>query len=81
LLISLDHTFGPYLCTLRVLSGRSACPALPEQIPTLVERHLDRSQARQLLFGKTLAGVGSFKEVFLVGELIDAAHDLLVIHW
>jgi len=80
LLVALDNTLGSYRCVIGVLPGRAAGAALPEQIPALVERHLDLSEARQLVVGETRASVGPFQLVLLVGELVDPTHDLVVIH-
>src|SRR5438270_11581899 len=80
LLVSLHDGLGPHLRAIGILTGRATGPALPQEVPALVEGHLERSEACQLVTRQTGVGVRPFQLVLLVGQLADPAHEFLVIH-
>src|SRR5580704_10777140 len=65
----------------RVLAELTASPALAEQVPALVEGLLHRAEPGLLLSGGQLSG-RDLRPEFVLGldQLVDVAHDLLVIH-
>src|SRR6266542_2858489 len=63
-----------------VLAGVTAGATLPEQVPALVELHLDGAQPLGLGHRQPLAHVRLLEVVLLVHQPADAGHDLFVVH-
>jgi K+-sensing histidine kinase KdpD len=53
---------------------------LAQQIPTLIERHLDRSQATEIVVGKPRTEVRLFQLALLVAQLPDQVQYVDIIH-
>ena len=65
----------------RVLPELASCPALPEQVPALVQLDLDASEVGVLDLVGDLAGAQPLPEVvLLLDEALDAGLDVLVAH-
>ena len=80
LAITLDDVFGPGRCLFGVLTRVTPGPALPQEIPALVERDLDGPKAFGLGRGEGLTGMSALQRVFLIGEFADVTHDFLIVH-
>jgi hypothetical protein len=78
--VTLDDTFGADVGLVRIFSRGASGTTLAQEIPTLVERYLDGSEATQVLTVETALGVRALKRVLLVGELADLPHNLKIIH-
>ena len=78
--VTLDRRLAADLGLVGVESGVAPGPALSEQVPTLVEGHLDVLQAALFLAAQALAGVGVLESVFLVDEIADAGEEIGVVH-
>ena len=76
----LDHTFGTDGRFVRILTSSSTSSTLAEQVPTLIEVHLELTQALDLLLGGCPADVGLLKLVLFVDEPADPVDEFVVIH-
>ena len=67
--------------TARVLAELAPGPALPQQVPALIELLLDRPELLLLLVARQLPGGQPGTQVVLgLDQLIDIAEDFLVVH-
>jgi len=80
LLVVLDDFGVPQLRLGGILSGVPAGPALSEEVPALVQLHLELLEAGSVLVGKLRRGVSSLELVLLGDETVDLFHDLAVVH-
>jgi hypothetical protein len=80
LLVPLHHRGRADVGLFGILAGLAAGPALAEEIPGLVEGDLDGPEALLFLGGQSLAYVGLFEAVLLLGQFVDAVHQFLVVH-
>ena len=65
----------------RVLPELAPCPALPEQVPALVQLDLDTGEVGVLDLAGDLAGAQPLPEVvLLLDEALDVGLDVLVAH-
>src|SRR5947209_5590480 len=76
----LEDVFGPGRCLFGVLTRVTPGPALPQEIPALVERDLDGPKTFGFGRGEGLTGMSALQRVFLFGELADVTHDFLIVH-
>ena len=78
--VALDLARGPHLCVRRIAAALSQCPALPEQIPALVELHLDRLQAPVFLGFVDFVMLQLAAQLLLLGdEFVHLKEDVLVV--
>jgi hypothetical protein len=78
--VSLDRPLIPDGGLVRVEPGGSASAALMEEVPALVEGDLQALQAGTLSLADLPAGLLLEELVLLVGQLVDAVDDPLVLH-
>src|SRR5271156_1053167 len=79
--VPLDLTDGPGLRLVRVLPELAAGPALPEQVPALVEGFLGGLQLLALRRGAELTcGKLPAEGVLGLDEIVEVSQDLLVVH-
>ena len=78
--VALDHRLRPHRSLVRILPAGPAGSALPQEVPTLVERDLDLAPSGFLVFGQPLSHVAGLEAVFLLDELPDSPKDLFVFH-
>lgn len=82
LLVALDLADRPWLREVRVSACRKPGPALPQQVPALVQRDLQPCQPIVfLLLGQVALCPPLAQLVFLVHQLVNAIEDLFVTHW
>src|SRR5574341_529619 len=79
LLVALDRARVAEDRLVRVLAVLAAGAPLPEQVPALVELHLDGPQSLRVARGEALADVRLLQMVLLVHQLGDSSHDLPVV--
>src|SRR5581483_130801 len=81
LLIALDHAGVTDVGLLGVFPGVALGPALAEQVPALVEGHLDRFQAGVLGLAQALRAAARLQQPLLLGhQVVDAAEHGVVVH-
>ncbi len=80
MLVALDDLGRPYPAEVRVESCLSAGSTLAEQIPALVEAHLEISQAGRVVLAQSVTGrCGPDEVVFLIDQRADPI-EYVVIH-
>jgi hypothetical protein len=70
LLVILDDLGGTHFGFIRVFTELAECPALPQQVPALVEMHFQLGQMGAVFTGEFTLGV---KLLFFLHQTIDAA--------
>src|SRR6185295_5889666 len=65
---------------LGILSELPPGAPLAQQVPALVERHLNALQLRLVRLGRLALGLAFEQGMFLARQLVDPVRDLLVIH-
>src|SRR5581483_12089572 len=81
LLIALDHAGVADAGLLGIFPGVPLGPALAEQIPALVEGHLDGLQAGVLGLGQAVGAAARLQQPLLLGhQVVDAAEHGVVVH-
>lgn len=80
LLVALDHSFWTHVDGIGILPRVTSSTPLTQQIPTLVERNLDRSAVGEVLFGWSGSGVRSLQRVLVVDQFADPVNDLDLVH-
>lgn len=78
--VTLDDPGAPGTRLVRILSGVAARPALPQEVPTLIELDVDRLQALLLVRRKGSTDMRGLQPVLLVHEPVDAIDHVTVIH-
>ena len=78
--VALDRRLRPDLSTFGVEAGGTARPALPEQVPALVQADRELTQALTVLAGESLANVELFQPVLLGQEPLDLGQHVSVVH-
>jgi hypothetical protein len=79
--VALDRRLRPDLGTFGVEAGGTARPALPEQVPALVQADRELTQALTVLAGESLlANVALFQPVLLGQEPLDLGQHVSVVH-
>ncbi len=78
--VALDLIGRAYLCLIGVLARFAQGPALPQQVPTLVELDLDGAQAAVLLGFIDVVVLHLVAKLLLLGdELIDLGENVMVL--
>src|SRR4051812_48475360 len=78
--VTLDLTGRTHLRLIGILPGLAQSAALPEQVPTLVERNFHRAQALMLLGFVDLVMLHLGAELSLLGdELVDLGENVTVL--
>src|SRR6266542_388548 len=80
LLVALHDRGIAHLGLIGVLACVAPCTALAQQVPALVELHLEGAQPLALQRREALADVSLLQTMLLVDQPVDAGHDLPVIH-
>src|SRR2546425_13374580 len=78
--IALDGLLVPDRRLIRVEPGGAAGPALVQEIPALVEGDLESLQSLPILWTGLATGLFLEQRVFLVGQLVDASDQILIVH-
>ena len=76
----LDDLGAARCCRVGIEPGLAAGAALGEQVPTLVELHLELVEAVALLRGKPGTDVRPFERVLLLHKLVDRVQQLSILH-
>src|SRR5262245_12855241 len=80
LLVVLDDLGGSRRGVVGVESGVAAGTALTQQVPALVQEHLDLGEPFAVGVGRLALGLGGAEAVLLVGELVDRSQRRFVSH-
>jgi hypothetical protein len=79
LLVALDDICGTHSAEARIKSGFAAGPALPQQVPALVETNLEIAQSTLVVLAQGLAGCGFGLEVMLLfDQLVDLCDEVFI---
>src|SRR5712691_8599983 len=78
--VALDRRLRPDVSAFGVEAGGTARPALPEQVPALVQADRELMQALTVLAGESLANVALFQPVLLGQEPLDLGEHVSVVH-
>ena len=78
--VAFDRLLVPDLRLVGVEPRAAQCPPLMEQVPALVERHLQPLEPFALLLARLAEGFTLEQRVLLVGELVDLFDDLGIVH-
>jgi len=78
--VALDRRLRPDVGAFGVEAGGPARPALPEQVPALVQADRELTQALTVLAGESLANVALFQPVLLGQEPLDLGKHVSVVH-
>ena len=78
--VALDRRLRPDVSVFGVEAGGPARPALPEQVPALVQADRELTQALTVLASESLANVALFQPVLLGQEPLDLGEHVSVVH-
>ena len=78
--VALDRRLRPDVSAFGVEASGTARPALPEQVPALVQANRELTQALTVLAGESLANVALFQPMLLGQEPLDLGEHLSVVH-
>jgi hypothetical protein len=78
--VALDRRLRPDVSAFGVEAGGTARPALPEQVPALVQADRELAQALTVLAGESFANVALFQPVLLGQEPLDLGKHVSVVH-